>query len=938
MRITRIFAAMAMCLTALLGANAQQQQMPTIPLDPNVRMGKLDNGLTYYIRHNEWPEDRAEFYIAQKVGSMQEEDSQRGLAHFLEHMCFNGTTNFPGDNLKTWLESIGVKFGENLNAYTSFDETVYNISNVPVTRASVIDSCLLILHDWSSDLLLEGKEIDKERGVINEEWRMRRSAMLRMYENAFPKLYAGSRYAYRMPIGTMDVVMNFKHDELRNYYHTWYRPDLQGIVVVGDINVDEIEGKIKSMFSHIKMPANPAERVYHQVPDNDAPIIDIQKDKEQDRTMIYLMYKHDAFPRDAKNTILYYGYQYMSGAIAGMFSDRFQEMLQKENPPFLGASVSDGEYLISNTKGAFTGVTVCKDNGYKEAIAALYREMLRASRFGFTASEYERYKTDFLSQVENAYAQKDKTYSSQYVNEYVRHFLDNEPAPGIEWEYPQLKQIADMVTVEYINEAMKRFITDKNMAAVMFCPDKEGLTYPTEAEILDILKAVEAENIEPYVEEVSNEPLISNLPAPGKVKKEAKGPYESTLLTLSNGIKVYVKKTDFVPNEISMRAISDGGNSLYSDDEYINSSNASLVGIGGWGNFSAIELGKKLAGRTANVSPSVSSKGESITGGCVKKDLETLLQLTYLCFTSPRKDEAAFKSTIERYKAQLANQELDPTTALSDTIAKVLYNNNVRARRTKVEDIEKMNYDRIIEIYKERFADANDFTFFFIGDIDIETLKPLLEKYIATLPVLKSKEKFKTIGQKLAKGTITNVFEKEQQTPAANVLFMYHAPLSDDLKNVLCVDILKQIMTMVYTETVREQEGGAYGIPVSSAVSDYPEKIGLVQITLPTSPDKRQHMTEIIYKGADDMVANGPKAEDLQKVKEYMLRSYAERIKTNGYWMNQLVNNVKEGKDNVAIYEKTVNSITAADIQNMAKRIFKSGNRIEVGMTAPSAK
>jgi zinc protease len=334
----------------------------------------------------------------------------------------------------------------------------------------------------------------------------------------------------------------------------------------------------------------------------------------------------------------------------------------------------------------------------------------------------------------------------------------------------------------------------------------------------------------------------------------------------------------------------------------------------------------------------VSSKGESITGGCVKKDLETLLQLTYLCFTSPRKDEAAYKSTIERYKARLANQELDPTTALSDTIAKVLYDNNVRARRTKVEDIEKMNYDRIIEIYKERFADANDFTFFFIGDIDIEELKPLLEKYIATLPVLKSKEKFKTIGQKLAKGTITNVFEKEQQTPAANVLFMYHAPMSDDLKNVLCVDILKQIMTMVYTETVREQEGGAYGIPVSSAVSDYPEKIGLVQITLPTSPDKRQHMTDIIYKGADDMVANGPKAEDLQKVKEYMLRSYAERIKTNGYWMNQLVNNVKEGKDNVAIYEKTVNSITAADIQNMAKRIFKSGNRIEVGMTAPSAK
>ena len=936
MKITRIFAAMAMCLTALLGANAQQAQMPPLPFDPNVRVGKLDNGLTYYIRHNEWPENRAEFYIAQKVGSIQEDDNQMGLAHFLEHMCFNGTKNFPGDKLKTWLESIGVKFGENLNAYTSFDETVYNISNVPVTRASVIDSCLLILHDWSNDLLLEEKEIDKERGVINEEWRMRRSAMMRMYEAAFPKLYAGSKYSNRMPIGTMDVVMNFKYDDLRNYYHKWYRPDLQGLVVVGDIDVDQIENKIKEMFSHIKMPANPATREYFPVPDNKEPIIDVQKDKEQDRTMVYLMYKHDAFPTEAKGTMAYYAYSYISGAISGMFSDRFQEILQKENPPFLGASVSDGEYLISKTKGALTGVTVCKDNGYNEAIAALYREMLRAARFGFTASEYERYKTELKAQLDNMYAQKDKVYSSRYVNEYVRHFLDNEPAPGIEWEYKNMKQIADMIPVEAINQTAKALLTDSNMVVAMFCPDKEGLTYPTESDILGIMKGVEDEDIEAYKEEVSNEPLISSLPAPGKVKKTAKGPYESTLITLSNGVKIYVKKTDFTPNAISMRAISDGGNSLYSDDEYINTSNASIVGIGGWGNFSAVELGKKLAGKQANVSPSVSSKAESLNGSCVKKDLETLLQLTYLCFTSPRKDEAAFKSTIERYKAQIANQELDPTTALSDTIAKVVYNNNVRAIRVKATDIDKMSYDRIIEVYKERFADANDFTFFFVGDID--TAKPLFEQYLGTLPVLKSKEKFKVINQKMAKGEITNVFEKEQQTPAANVLFMYHAPLNDDLKNVLCVDMLKQIMTMVYTETVREKEGGAYGIPVSSAVSDYPEKIGLVSITLPTSPDKRQHMTDIIYKGVSDMVANGPKAEDLQKVKEYMLRSHAERVKTNGYWMNQIINNVKEGEDNVAIYEKTVNSITAADIQNMAKRIFQSGNRIEVGMTAPGGK
>lgn len=935
MNLRRIFVALVLCLTATMGVTALQAQMPPLPLDPNVRVGKLDNGLTYYIRHNEWPEDRAEFYIAQMVGSMQEEDHQMGLAHFLEHMCFNGTKNFPGDKLKTWLETIGVKFGENLNAYTSFDETVYNISNVPVTREGVIDSCLLILHDWSNALLLEDKEIDKERGVINEEWRMRRSAMMRMYEASFPKLYAGSKYANRMPIGTMDVVMNFKYDDLRNYYHKWYRPDLQGIIVVGDIDVDQIESKIKAMFSHIKMPENPATREYYPVPDNKEPIIDIQKDKEQDRTTIYLMYKHRIFPREGKGTMAYYVYSYMNGAISGMFSDRISEILQKENPPFLGASVSDGEYLVSKTKGAFTGATVCKDNGYKEAIAALYREMLRAARFGFTVTEYERYKTELKSQLDNLYAQKDKVYNSQYVNEYVRHFIDNEPAPGIEWEYQNLGQLADMVPVTAINQTVKTMLSDSNMVVAMFCPDKADLTYPTEAEILDIIKSVDAENIEAYKEEVSNEPLISQLPEPGKIKKTAAGPYESTLITLSNGVKVYVKKTDYTPNAISMRAISDGGDSYYSDDEYINASNADMVAMGGWGNFSAIELNKKLAGIQASVSPSISSKAESLSGSCVKKDLETMLQLTYLCFTSPRKDETVFKSSVERIKATIANRELDPTTALSDTIAKVVYDNNVRALRTKVEDIDKMNYDRIIEIYKERFADANDFTFFFVGDIDIETLKPLLEQYIATLPVLKSKEKLKYIDQKMSKGTITNIFEKQQQTPAANVLFMYHAPLSNDLKNVLCVDMLKQIMTMVYTETVREDEGGAYGIPVSAAVSDYPEKIGLVSIQLPTSPDKRQHMTEIIYKGVDNMVANGPKAEDLQKVKEYMLRSHAEKLKTNGYWMNQLINNVKEGKDNVAIYEQTVNSITTADVQKMAQRIFQSGNRIEVGMTSP---
>ena len=932
MNIKKLLMTACMFAAVAIGANAQQA-MQQLSLDPNVRKGQLPNGLTYYIRHNEWPEDRAEFYIAQKVGSIQEEDNQKGLAHFLEHMCFNGTKNFPGDNLKKYLEVNGIKFGENLNAYTSFDETVYNISNVPTQREGLIDSCLLILHDWSHDLLLEEKEIDKERGVINEEWRMRRSAMMRMYEASFPKLYEGSRYAYRMPIGTMDVVMNFKYDDLRSYYRKWYRPDLQGIVVVGDIDVDAIEAKIKTVFADIKPAENPAKREYYTVQDNKEPIVEVQKDKEQKQNILYLMYKHDAFPKEMKSTPQYYIYSYIQGAISGMFSVRFSEILQTENAPFLGASVSNEAYLISNTKEALNGVTVFKDNGYKDALSALYREMLRATRHGFTVTEYERYKTELKSSLDNMYARKDKVYSSSYVDEYVRNFLDNEPAPGIEWEYQNLKQMADMIPVEAVNQTMKALLPDSNLVIAMFCPDKEGLVYPTKEELLSTLKAVEAENIEPYKEEVSDEPLISNMPEPGTVKKIAEGPYDSKEITLSNGVKVYVKKTDFTPNTITMKAVSDGGTSLYSNDEYQNASNASLVSLGGWGNFSAIDLGKKLTGIQANVSPSVSTKSESMSGGCVKKDLESLLQLTYLCFTSPRKDETAYNAAIARVKANLANQELDPSTALRDTVAKVMYNNNVRARRTTIADVEKLNYDRIIEIYKERFADANDFTFFFIGDIDIDEALPLFEKYIATLPVLKSKEKYKMVDNRVAKGIITNVFEKEQETPSANVMFAYHGPLKSDLKTVLSVDMLQQIMTMVYTESVREDEGGAYGIPVSSAVSNYPEKIGMVNITLPTSPDKRQRMTEVIYQGVADMVANGPKQEDLNKVKEYMLRSHTERLKTNGYWLGQLMQNVTEGKDYVGIYEKTVNSITTKDIQKVAKKIFTSGNRLEIGMT-----
>ena len=930
---------MAIGLMSVISASAQLED--ALPLDPNVKYGKLDNGLTYYIRHNEWPEQRADFYIAQKVGSMQEEDNQRGLAHFLEHMCFNGTTHFPGNQLKTYLETIGVKFGENLNAYTSFDETVYNINNVKTTSVGSLDSCLLILHDWSHDLLLEGDEIDKERGVINEEWRMRRSAMQRMYEGALPDIYPGSKYANRMPIGTMDIVMNFPYDDLRSYYRKWYRPDLQAVIVVGDVDVDRTEAKIKELFADIQAPpADAAVREYYPVPDTPEPLVSIQTDKEQTHNIMLLMMKHESMPREQKGGALKLIDDYFNSAVSSMFDSRIAEILQKPNPPFIQAGMSDEEYFVAKTKDAVTGQVVFQDNGQDEALATLYREMLRVTRFGFTESEFDRFKQEYLSRLEDRYAKKDKVENTVYVNQCVRHFLDGDAMPGIETEYKVMKMLVPSLPVSMINEAIKESVTenDSNLVIVMLAPEKDGVTMPTKQHLVDILKKVQAENIEAYAEEVNTDPLISEDLKGSKVKSVKDGIYDSKVITLDNGIVIHVKKTDYTPNSISMRAVSWGGTAYYSNDEYRNAAGIDDLSIGGYGNFSATELKKRLAGIQANASPTIDHRTEGMRGRCVVKDFETMLQLTYLAFTSPRRDNDAFKSYIDRTKQSLSNQDLAPTTALQDTIASVVYNNNIRARRMKAADVEQLNYDRMLQMYNERFADGDDFEFYFVGDIDIDQATPLFEKYLGSLPVLKGSEKMKVIDQRIAKGKRTNVFEKELQTPMAIVVFLYHAPMKDTPRNEMLMSMLEQLMTMHYTESVREDEGGAYGVPVQGGVTDYPEEIAEFIVQLPTAPEKRARMTELVYAGIDKICADGPKAEDLQKVKEYMHRKHAEDLKENTYWMSSLIRQTRFNYDEVTNYDTMVDQITAKEIQDFAKKILKSGNLIEVGMTSPEKK
>lgn len=927
-----MFIALALLCSAMI---VKAQQMPPIPIDQNVRIGKLENGMTYYIRHNSLPEKRADFYIAQKVGSILEEDNQRGLAHFLEHMCFNGTKSFPGDALKQYLEKIGVKFGENLNAYTSVDETVYNISNVPVTREGIVDSCLLILHDWADDLLLEPEEIDSERGVIHEEWRTRTGAMMRMYEKAFPVIYEGSKYAYRLPIGTMEVVDNFPYQALRDYYEKWYRPDQQGIVIVGDIDVDKVEAKIKEMFSPIKMPENAAAREYFPVKDNVEPIISIATDKEQPNVMISVDYKHDIVPNEQKNNMEYLVINYFKSMVQQMLSARYNELTQSANPPFIYAQAEDNTFLVSKTKDAFSNFVVSKEDGIDNALATVIRETERIRRHGFTESEYARAKADYLRHLESDYNERDKQKNENYAQIYVRNFIDNEPIPGIENEYAIMNQIVPNIPVAAINQMIPEMITDSNLVVAVFGPEKEGLNYPTKEELLNIINQTKAENITAYVDKVSDEPLMAQKPKSGKIVKTEAGPMGSTLLTLSNGVKVYVKKTDFKADDIQMKAVSFGGNSLFPDSEAINiKAMNDVTELGGLGNFSAVDLEKVLAGKKAEVSTAVNTVSENLKGSCSPKDLETMLQLVYLEFTAPRMDTEAFKSYQTRTKAALLNQEANPMISFVDSIQKGIYSNSPRAIRLKSDMIDQIDYAKIMEMYKDRYKDASDFSFVLVGNIDVKEASPLIAQYLGALPSIKRKETFKDVNMNIRKGIYKNEFVKNLETPKASVFTLYSGSTPYNLKNQLLASMFSQVMDLVYTKNIREKEGGTYGVGIFGEVSKYPEERTVMQVVFDTDPAKKDKMVEIASNEINNFIKEGPSETDLAKVKEFMLKKYKEDAKENTYWVNAINDYLLYGADMSTGYENIVNSITAKDVQDFAKMLIDQNNRIEVIMTS----
>ena len=923
---------LSLLMVAFMSLSSFAQMTMPLPMDPNVRYGKLDNGMTYYIRHNEKPDNRADFYIAQKVGSVLEEESQRGLAHFLEHMAFNGTTNLPGMTLRNYLQSRGIKFGENLNAGTGIDQTIYMVTNVPTDLPGLVDTCLLILHDWSSFIALEEEEIDNESGVILEEERTTGGANRRVMEQLLPKMYPGSPYGERLPIGTREVIANFKYQDIRDYYHKWYRPDLQGLIIVGDVDVDAIEARIKEMFADIPAPVNPAERTQFMIEDNEEPIVAIASDPELTSYQIMMFHKQDVTPDSLKNDINYWLSQYVINIVTRMQNNRLQELTQKPNPPFVyGYSYYD-DYYISPTKEAWTNGVIAKDlQGIEEAISAMVAETKRMQQYGFTASEYERAKADFMKHIESAYNERNNTENEKHVDACLDHFLHNEPMMDIETEYQLYQQIMPSLPIEAINAIVKELIPENNFVMTLQAPQREGEVLPTEEELLAMYNKAMTIEVEPYVEEVFEGPIVAELPVPGTVKKEKTDKVLGTTeWTLSNGMKVIYKQTTFKDDEIRMSAYSQGGlTALPQDDPYTLQVLDDIITLGGVGEFSAIDLPKVLAGKKVNVSPYISTYSEGMSGSCSPKDLETMMQLVYLYFTAPRADEEAFTSEMQRTKAMLKNMELNPMITLSDSLNKVMYNDHPLVKRMTAEDYDKVDYAKAMEMYKDRFADPNNFTFIFVGNIDVETFKPLVEQYLASLNKNKRKDNWKNVGIEITEEDYVTHYQKEMKDAKTSVYMIYNGDMKYNLKNQVYMSVLSDVLDIVYTKTIREEQGGTYGVGVMGTVNNRPNDNFRFLIAFDTNDEVYATLMDIAKAGLKDMAENGPRQEDLSKVLENKLKKRTEQLQENAFWTNAIISNEADDIDILTEYEEIINGITIESLADFTKRILK-GNLKEV--------
>ncbi len=926
-----LFSTFLLLSSLMLAAQPDFKLSDKLPEDPAVSTGVLDNGMTYYVRANSEPENRAELMLVVKAGSVDEDDDQQGLAHFCEHMSFNGTKNFPKHELINYFESIGMEFGPEINAYTSFDETVYMLK-VPLDEPEYIEKGLQVLYDWSCQVTDSDEEINAERGVIIEEERLGRGANDRMRKQWLPVFLKDSKYANRLPIGQLDILKNFEPEVLRRFRNDWYRPDLQALIVVGDFDQEAMVAEIKEKFSAIPPKENPRQKKYFDIPGNEEDLVSIVTDKEAQYPIAYVYYKHKL---ETASTLADYRKQIMENLYTGMINNRLAEKTQQADPPFLA-----GQSAYSHQIGplsTYTSVAVTQGDKITTGIKEVLLENERVKKFGFTETELERQKTAVLNNIEKAYNERNNTKSISYANEYLRNFLmTKESFPGMENEYAYYKEFVPGITVEEINQLAKDWVTKDNRVVVITAPDNEKTVVPTKEEVLALLDEVENTAVEPYVDAVANVPLLSDEPFGSKVTAEKKlDKVDAVEWKLENGATIVVKTTDFKDDEILFNAWSLGGSSLYPNNDVVSVDfTTDVMGESGIADFDEITLNKMLSDKVFSLSPYISELREGFNGSSSVKDAETLLQMLYLYFTEPRFDDVSFQSLMTQYATVLENKSMSPEANFRDTLNVVMSNYNEREKPLSVERLDEVSFDRIKQIGKERFKNASDFKFFFVGNIDLETFKPLVEKYIGGIPTLNTQENWVDLGIEKPEGVVNKVVHKGQEDKGIQYI-IFHGDFDYNAQNQIQLNAVNKIMEAKLNEVIREEMSSVYSPGASASTAKFPDSEYTFSIFYGTAPDRLDEVKQAVFKIIKDYAQNGPTEKEIATAKEKLLREREVQLRENRFWMNILSNTyyIKNGDfSQFGNYNQLVENLSVESTKKAFNEYFDFKNVISVAL------
>lgn len=928
--------------TAFAAICAGAQALVPIPMDSAVHTGTLPNGLTYYIRHNDWPANRADFFIAQRVGSLQEEENQRGLAHFLEHMCFNGTHHFPGNSLITYLEGIGVKFGANLNAYTSTDETVYNICEVPTQRVSALDSCMLILRDWSGDLLLNDKDIDEERGVIKGEWRQRNSAAnSRLLEKAAPHIYPGSRYGTRMPIGLMSVVENFHPDALRAYYSKWYHPNNQCIIIVGDIDPARTEEQLRKLWADMPARDDAALPQPEMIPANETVIATVQTDPEQSSSMVMIYAKHDDTPEHAVGTVGELRRDLTRSLVSQMLADRYDLVESEPEAPFTNLGIGDMKFLLASTQQALTVRATSKPGREAETASAIAKELKRAAAQGFTQSELDRAKASESADFDAEFTAR--RTNTEYARKYVRHYLDGgkNALPSAEARYKMMKGIIKSVTLDSVNAYISEVIRpdNSNIVAVAYMPEKAAKL--TDAELAEAYSSVDGTKIEAYRDPETALHLLSEEPKAGTIAStDSIGEFDTKVLTLSNGIKVYLKKTDYTPGKVLIQGFCPGGLSVGYNPamaaEYRLVNDA--LAVNGYGTHSSTDLKRMLAGKNVKTAVAIGNMEHTLGASADTANLATAMQLLYLKATAPARDDRSFNAMIENQRSKLSSHDSNPTFAMGDSIHLYVYNRHPLGAKLSNADLDNVNYDRIIKLHKDLFSDMSDFTFNIVGDFNPDTITDLVCRYIASLPGGERHLSAQDIGYRYAQGEQNHKFSMPMTTPQTISYTFYNAPCEYNAENTVLAHATGSILQSKLRDDLRETRGWTYGVKshcgVSAGMNGTDPARAIIPVYIRVEPQNADSCFAIVDATARSLATPGyVTTDEVNKVKQYLTKSWQDNGKSNDYWHTVLKMRHKFGVDMHSTFPEHIQALTPEKISEFAKRVILPASRLHLEMT-----